>query len=198
MDRIAGGVGGESGKNGGEQDRQERSGFDQRVAGRQLAAGQVIGQDAVFDRAEQSRQRAENKDRDKQQHDRMKGEAGDGEAGGAHLDKLDALRQQRLVVAVGKFAAEPRQEEERRDDGGAGKRNQRSRIGAGDLRQNDEAERGFEETVAEGREELAKEQRRKTAARHQGFKHRSPALPFLPAGAVRLPGMTAKPRPPAV
>ena len=106
----------------------------------------------------------------------MKGKAGDGERGGADLGELDALRDPRFVVAVGEFAAEPRQEEERRDDGGAGERNQDLGIGAGDLGQNDEDECRLEEVVAERREELTHEQGRETARRHQGLKHRSPAV----------------------
>jgi len=79
----------------------------------------------------------------------------DGEHSGADLDELDALRHQRLVVAVGEFAAETRQEEERRDQRGAGNRDQHFGIRTGDLEQDDEDQRGLEEVVAECREELA-------------------------------------------
>ena len=97
----------------------------------------------------------------------MKGKAGDREQRGADLGELDALGDQGLVVAVGKLAAEPGQKEERRDQRRAGERDQRRRIGAGGLEQNDEDERGLEKIVAEGREKLAPEQRRETAGRHQ-------------------------------
>ncbi len=89
-------VGGNAGKDGAEQNGEEGAAFDQRVAGRQLGAGEMVGQDAVFDRTEQRRQRSEQKQRDEQQDDRMKGKADDGQRGGAHLDELDALSDQRL------------------------------------------------------------------------------------------------------
>ena len=50
---------GEPGRDGAEQDRQEGRGLDERVAGGQLLAPQVVGQDAVLDRAEQGRDRPE-------------------------------------------------------------------------------------------------------------------------------------------
>ncbi len=75
------------------------------------AARQMIGQNAVFDRAEQRAERSEQKQRDEQQQDRMKGKAQDRERRGAHLDELDALRHPGLVVAVGDFAAEAGEKE---------------------------------------------------------------------------------------
>ena len=97
----------------------------------------------------------------------MKREAGNGDHGGADLGELDALRHQGLVVTVGQFAAEPGEKEERRDQRRAGKRDQHRRIGAGHLEQNDEDQRRLEEVIAEGRKELAPEQRREAARRHQ-------------------------------
>ena len=52
--------------------------------------------------------------------------------GDADLDELEPLRDQGLVVAVGEFAAEPGQEEERHDQGRAGERDQGPRIVAAD------------------------------------------------------------------
>ena len=51
---------------GAEQDGDEGRAFDQRVAGRQLFALQMIGQDAVFDRPEQRRDDAEEEQRDEE------------------------------------------------------------------------------------------------------------------------------------
>ena len=106
----------------------------------------------------------------------MDGETRDGESGDADLGELQALRHERLVVAVGEFAAESREQEERRDQRRAGKRDQCFRVRARDLEQNDEDERRLEEVVAKGREELAPEQRRETSRRHQGRRHGSPAV----------------------
>ena len=157
MNGIAVAVGGNAGNDGAEQNGEERAAFDQRIGGRQLSAGQQVGQDAVLDRPEQRRERSEQQHRDEQQRKRMEGEAGDGEHRGADLGELDALRDEGLVVAVGKLAAEPGQKEERRDQRRAGERDQRRRIGAGGFEQNDEDERGLEKVVAEGRTKLTPE-----------------------------------------
>src|SRR5208282_6018083 len=136
----------------------------------------MVGQDTVLDRAEQRGDHAEQKYRNKKENERMEGETRDGERGDADLRELQALRHERLVVAVGELAAESREKEERRDQRRAGKRDQCFRVGARDLEQNDEYQRRFEEVVAKGREELAPEQRRETSRRHQGRRHSSPAV----------------------
>ena len=87
----------------------------------------VVGQDAVFDRAEQRRDRAEEEERDEQERKRMHREAGTAITAAADLRKLQPLRHHRLVEAVGELAAEAGEEEERRDEDGAGERDQRPR-----------------------------------------------------------------------
>ena len=47
--------------------------FHQRVAGRQLGAGEMVGQDAVFDRAEQRADHPEQEQRDEQDQHRVDG-----------------------------------------------------------------------------------------------------------------------------
>jgi hypothetical protein len=54
------------------------------------------------------------------------------------------------------------------------------------LRRNQEAQRRLEEIVAERGKELAEEQGRKLAPRHQGFEHLSPAV-SLPHAWLRRP-----------
>ena len=56
---IAAVLGGEAAGDGAAEDREEGRALDQRVAGRQLAFGEMIGQDAVFDRPEQRADDAE-------------------------------------------------------------------------------------------------------------------------------------------
>ena len=89
---------------------------------------------------------------------------------------------QRFVVAVGEFTAETGEEKVRSDENCAGELNQGRGIGAGNLIDDQEAERRLEEVVAERGEELTREQRRETARRHQGLEHRSPAVCLHPAG----------------
>src|SRR5215471_19115564 len=119
MKRVGIAVGGKAGDDGAEQDRQKRAAFDQRVAGRQLTPLKQVRQDAVFDRAEQRRKRSEHEHRNKQQRQGVKSEAGDRDDSGAELGELDALGDEGFVVAVGELAAQSRQKEKRRNQGGA-------------------------------------------------------------------------------
>ena len=61
MDGIAVALAAKPADDGADQNGDERSAFDQRVAGWQFFALQMIGQDAVFDRAEQRGDHAEQK-----------------------------------------------------------------------------------------------------------------------------------------
>ena len=140
-------------------------------------AFEVVGQDAVLDRSEQRSDRPVHADGNEQQRDRVEGKAGDRKRGNADLDEFQTLRHQSLVETVCEFAADTGKEEERSDQRGAGKRDQRLGVAAGDVEQNEKDQRGLEEVVAEGGEELAPEQGRETSRRHQGRRHGSPAVP---------------------
>ena len=72
-------LGGEAADDGAEQDRHEGRAFDQRVAGGQLFPLQMIGQDAVLDRAEQRRDHAEQEQRDEHDRHGVQPEADDAE-----------------------------------------------------------------------------------------------------------------------
>src|SRR6185503_797385 len=134
--------------------------LDQRVGGRQFLARQMIGQDAVFERPEQRRQHAEAGERREQNRQRGARIADDGDGGDEDLGELQPLRHARLVVAVGEFAAERRQEKERRDEYRARQRDQRLGVGT-PAEQDEKDQRGFEKIIVECREELAGKQRRK-------------------------------------
>ncbi len=90
--------------------------------------------------------------------------------GDKNFKKFQPLRHPRLVVAVGQFAAERRQEEIRRDKNGARQRDQRLRAGA-PAEQDQKDQRGFEKIIVECREKLAPEQRRKAPRQHQRERH---------------------------
>ena len=138
--------------------------LDQRVAAGQLRLGEVIGQDAVLDRAEQSRQHAEHRQRDEEQGHGADDETGGRDCHGAELDELQPLRHLGLVVAVGPLTAERGQQERRRrqqDRSDEGERVGRLRRQLGD---HDEGQGRLEVSVVEGGEELAPEQRRELAA----------------------------------
>ena len=179
-DRIAAPLRCQPAGDGAEQDRDEGRALDQRVAGRQFRALQVIGQDAVFDRAEQRRDHAEQEQRDEQdQHAECRRKPTTASEGDADLDELQPLGHPGLVEAVGDLAAERRQEEERRDEDRSGQRDQHLRMRALQLVQQQEDQRVLQEIVAEGRKELAPEQWREPPRQHQG-KHG--VGPFIGSG----------------
>ena len=176
MDGVAAILRRDAGDDGADENGKKGPALDQRIAGRQFGALEMVGQDAVFDRSEQRSDRPVQSDRDKQQNDRVDGEAHHRQHGNGDLEQLQALRHQSFVVAVGKFAAEARKQKERKDQRCAGKRDQCPGIGAADLEQNEKDQRGLEKIVAERREELAPEQGRETSRRHQGRGHGSSAV----------------------
>ena len=126
--RVVALLGGEAADDRAEQDRHEGRAFDQRVAGGQLLLLQVIGQDAVFDRAEQRGDHAEQEQRDEHDRDRVQPESDDAERRDRDLGQLDVARDDRLVEAVGHLAAETGEEEERPDEHRGGERDQRLAV----------------------------------------------------------------------
>ena len=156
---------------GAEQDGDEGRTLDQGVAGRQLLRLQMVGQDAVFDRPEQRRDRPEQAKRDEQHRHGMQGEAEDRNRGRADLRELQPLRHHRLVEAVGHLAADTREQEERRDEEPARQGHQRFAMRAGELVKDDEDQRVLEKVVVEGGEELRPEQRGEAPLQHQCVDH---------------------------
>ena len=77
MDRIAVAVGGDAGDDRADQNGEKGAAFDQRIARRQFLARQQIRQDAVFDRAEQRGERAEQNTARNSKAQRVEGKARD-------------------------------------------------------------------------------------------------------------------------
>ncbi len=189
MEGIAAILGGDAADDGAEQDGDEGRAFDQRIAGGKFRAGEVVGQDAVFDRTEQRGDDAEQEQGDEQQRHRMQAEAEDGDDGDADLRELEPLRHHRLVVAVGELAAERGKEEVGRDEDRGGERDQRVCVRAADMKQNQENQRVLEEIVAERREKLGPEQGREAPRHEQGCGHDLFRW-FARAGAAQVPKST--------
>jgi hypothetical protein len=126
----------------------------------------MVGQNAVFDRAEQRSDHAETGQSNEQNNQRMGHEADHRHRGDGDLDELQALRHDRLVVSVGDLAAERGEEEVRRDEDRAGKRDQRLAFRS-DMEQDQEYDRVFQEVVVKGGKELTPEQRREAPGQHQ-------------------------------
>ena len=134
-------------------------------------AGEMVGEDAVLDGAEQRGDHAEEKQREEQQRHRVQAEADDGDDRDADLGKLEPLRHLGLVVAVGKLAAERRQKKVGRDEYRGGERNQRLGVRAADMEQQKKNQRRLEEIVAECREKLGPEQGREAPCHQQRRGH---------------------------
>ena len=143
-----------------EQDRQKRAGLDQRVAEQQLMGSQKIGQDRVFDRAEERRLHPHRK----QQCEQDEGAAGD-DPGGCRqhhrdLDQLDDTGEPGFVAAIGQRARARRAQKERQDKQPARQRDQqpgRQRIGAVRAIGNHQDQRVLQRIIIEGGEELRRE-----------------------------------------
>ena len=178
MERIAAIAGRKPGDDSADQNGDERSAFDQRVALGQFFALQMIGQDAVFDRAEQCCNHAVEKDGEKQHGDRMKREADHRQHGDGDLEQLQSARHNGFVETVGDLAANAGQKEERECQRRGCELDQGAGLGLAEPEQQHKDQRLLEEVVAERRESLAPEQRRKTSRRHQGRRHGSPAVRF--------------------
>ena len=167
-------LGGEPAHDRAEQDRHEGRAFDQRVAGRELFGGQMVRKDAVFDRAEERGDHAEQEERREQDRYRLQPIAGDRDTRDRDLDELDALRHDRLVEAVRHLAPEAGEEEERADEDRGGERDERAGIGDRGREQDQEDQRVLEEIVIEGAEKLAPEERCEAPGGHQTPEHRGP------------------------
>ena len=192
---VAAILGGKPAHDGAEQDGDKGRALDQSVAGRQLRAGEMVGENAVFDRPEQRRDHAEQEQRKEQHGYRMQGKAEHGNKGDCDLRKLEPLRHHRLVVAVGKLAAERRQKKVGRDEDGSRQRDERFGVRASDLEENEKDQRIFEEIVTEGGKELGPEQRREAPRHEQGRGHGFPSLD-VPERPVRSVGWVARERNP--
>ena len=101
----------------------------------------------------------------------MQREAEHRDEGDADLGELEPLRDHRLVVAVGQLAAERGEKEIGRDEDRGGERDQRLRVRAADVEQDEKDQRVLEEIVAERGEELTPEQGREAPRQEQGRGH---------------------------
>src|SRR6185437_16587200 len=114
--RRRGVLDGDAAGDGAGQDGEEGGTLHQGIAGRQLRRLELLGQHAVFHRAEQRGDDAEQGERDEQDGHRVQEEADGGEAGDRDFRELDGGGDGGLVVAVGQLPAQGRQDEERDDE----------------------------------------------------------------------------------
>ena len=144
--------------------------LDERIARRKFLARQMIGQDAVFDGAEQRAGDAEENERAKERGDIGEQKAGRGQCRHGDLREAHPAHDPRLVIFVGELAADRRQKKKRRDEGRAGERHKR-RAALGRVRQDQEHQSVLQEVVVEGREELTPKQWRETPRSEKRMRH---------------------------
>jgi hypothetical protein len=159
--RTAASPGRDAADDGAEEDRQERRRLDQGIAGRQLVARELVGEEAVLDRREKGGKAAEEEEGSKENRHRLKREADDGNGGCADLAELQPPGDDRLVESVRQLATQPGEEKEGCDEDGTTQRDQHFAAGGAELEQDENDQRVAEEIVVEGGEELAPEERRK-------------------------------------
>ena len=152
-------------------DRREGRALDQRVAGDELLAPEMIGQNAIFDRAEQRRDDPEPEQRHIKQRRRSKGEPGGGDHLNEDFREFEPPGDQRLVMRIGELAAERRKRDRGQDENDGREQDLEAGLLAAEAEENEHDQHIANEIVVERREELAPEQRREPPRRHQGPKH---------------------------
>ena len=152
-------------------DRSVSRALDQRVAGDQLLAPQMIGQNAVFDRAEQRRDHAEPEQRRIEQRRRSKRKAGRGDHLNEDLREFEPPGDQRLVMRIGDLAPERGKRDRGQDEDDGREQDLEARVLAAEAEENEHRQHVADEIVVEGGKELTPEQRREPPRRHQGPEH---------------------------
>ena len=130
----------------------------------------MIRQDAVFDRPKERGNDAEAEEGKHQYPDGGEGNADDRDRRHEKLAALQKLGQLGLVVLVGEFAGNRRQEQKRHDEDAACERHQ-GRSLRRHLGENDENQSLLQKIIIEGGKELRPEQRRELPRSHQVLLH---------------------------
>ena len=154
------------------QNGQKRRALDQRIACGQFMRLQMIGQNAVFDRAEQSGDHAKAKQSQIEQGQRAEHEASRRDHLHKDFHELQPPRDPRLVTGISDLAARRRQQDGGQHEHAHRQSDQRARLFLAKAKQNEHGQHGTDEIVVERGEELAPEQRRKSARLQQVQKHR--------------------------
>ena len=161
--------------------------LDQRVGRNELLAPQVIGQDAVLDRAEQRRDAAKPEQGDIEQHQRRQNEPCGGDHLHAELCELQPPRDESLVVRIGDFASEGGKRDRRQDEHHRRDQDFRAAVLRAEAEQDQHGQHVADEIVVKRRKELAPEQRREAPRGHQGAEHEGGA-----SSRLRVSGWTPK------
>jgi hypothetical protein len=153
-----------------DQDGDEGTSLDQRIATDQFVVVQMLRDDRVLDRPEQRRMAAEQEQRAHQDRQAVQEETGGGDAHDHHFQHLDQAGEHRLVVFVGQLPGGRREQEEGQDEDASrhiGKQPRRQRRPLGGLESQQDNQRVLEQVVVEGAEELGGEERREATGIEQ-------------------------------
>ncbi|MEJ0069339.1 MAG: hypothetical protein WDO24_12125 [Pseudomonadota bacterium] len=153
-----------------EQDREKRTGLDQRIARDQLVRRQMNRQDAVFQRAEERRMQPHQDQHDEQQGDIAEAQPDHAEQHEADLASLDDADQPSLLEPVGEPPGRRRAQQERQDEQAGRQIGEDGAVHPGLRRQaehDQDHHRGLEQIVVERAEELSDEHRQEASARQQ-------------------------------
>ena len=178
-------------------DRRESCALNQRIAGDELLAPQMVGQNAVFDRTEQRRDAPEPEQRHIEKGERREDESRRCDHLHADFRQLEPASHERLVVRIGDLASERRERDGRQNEDHRGEENLQAAVLPAEAEEDQHRQHVADEIVVEGRKELAPEQRREPPRGHQGPEHMGlasfrggrrrdaeTALPSSGAGAV--------------
>ena len=146
-----------------EQDRKKSCGFDQRIAGDEFSPLQMIGQNAIFDRAEKRRDHAQSEQRRVKKQKRRQPKSGGSDHLNQNLGRFQPADDQRLVMRIADLAPEPGQHDRRQHENADGEANQGAGFLCAKPKQQEHGEHVADEIIVEGGQKLAPEQRRKAA-----------------------------------
>src|SRR5580658_2547961 len=120
----------------------------------------MIGQDAVFDRAEQRRNDSEPEQSHIEQRRRGERETGGGDHLNEDLREFEPPGDQSLIVRIGDLAAERRKRDRGQDENDRREQDFEAGVLAAEAEENEHDQHIADEIVVERGEELAPEQRR--------------------------------------
>jgi hypothetical protein len=145
--------------------------LDEGVAGQEFLSRQKVGKDAVFDRAEQSRDDAEPKQRRIKQRQRGESEPQGCDSLDQYFREFETPRKPRLVLRIRHFAAKPGEEKRGSHESANRERDQWARLGFAEPEQDQHGEHVAHEIIVEDGKKLAPEQTREAACPQQGGEH---------------------------
>ena len=131
----------------------------------------MIGQDAIFDRAEQGRDDPKPEQRNIEQRRRRERESGGHDHLNEDFREFEPPGDERLVMRIRDLPAERGEGDRGEDENDGREEDLEAGVLPAEAEENEHDQHVADEIVVERREELTPEQRREAPRRHQGPKH---------------------------